>query len=378
MPTRVGWGWSMEVIVKSGQNYAYGNKGMTGGSVIRLTSVCALLVIGAFVVVPQRAVADEGGVSFWLPGLFGSLAAVPVQPGLSGAMIYYHTTVSAGGDVSAAREAEIGGSGVTVKANLNANLNANADLALFVPSYTFATPVLGGQAAVSLMAVYGRMSTSIAGTLLAGVGGIGIERSGEISDALTGFGDLYPTASLKWNAGVHNFMTYVTGDIPVGAYDSTRLSNIGIGHGAIDGGVGYTYFDPTKGHEFSAVAGLTYNLTNPSTNYQSGVDFHLDWAASQFLSKQFFVGAVGYLYNEIGCDSGSGDRVGCFQSRVVGIGPQVGFIFPVGDMQGFLGVKGYWEFAAQNRPDGWNTWLTFAISPAAPTPAPAKTALIHK
>ena len=115
MPTRVGWGWSMEVIVNSGQNYAYGNKGMTGGSVIRLTSICALLVIGAFVVVPQRAVADEGGVSFWLPGLFGSLAAVPVQPGLSGAMIYYHTTVSAGGDVSAAREAEIGGSGVTVK-----------------------------------------------------------------------------------------------------------------------------------------------------------------------------------------------------------------------------------------------------------------------
>jgi hypothetical protein len=28
------------------------------------------------------------------------------------------------------------------------------------------------------------------------------------------------------------------GDIPVGAYDSMRLSNIGIGHGAIDGGGG--------------------------------------------------------------------------------------------------------------------------------------------
>ena len=161
---------------------------MTGGSVIRLTSICALLVIGAFVVVPQRAVADEGGVSFWLPGLFGSLAAIPVQPGLSGAMIYYHTTVSAGGDVSAAREAEIGGSGVTVKANLNANLNANADLALFVPSYTFATPVLGGQAAVSLMAVYGRMSTSIAGTLLAGVGVSALSGPGKLATRLLGSG----------------------------------------------------------------------------------------------------------------------------------------------------------------------------------------------
>jgi hypothetical protein len=365
-------------MVKGRGCCVFSNSRLNRDNAVRLACACSLLVISAFALAPQRAVADQSGVSFWLPGMFGSLAAVPVQPGLSGAMIYYHTTVSAGGDVSAAREVQIGGSGVTVKANLSANLNATADLALLVPSYTFATPVLGGQAAVNLMAVYGRMNTSVAGTLWAGVGGVGIERSGQISDALTGVGDLYPTASLKWNSGVNNYMVYLTGDIPVGAYDSTRLSNIGIGHGAIDGGVGYTYFDPTKGHEFSAVAGLTYNLTNTSTNYQNGVDFHLDWAASQFLSQQFFVGAVGYLYNQIGCDSGSGDRVGCFQSRVAGIGPQVGFIFPVGNMQGFLGVKGYWEFAAQNRPEGWNTWLTFAISPAAATPPPAQSALIHK
>ena len=34
-----------------------------------------------------------------------------------------------------------------------------------------------------------------------------------------------PIATLRWNAGVHNYMTYITGDIPVGAYDSARLSN---------------------------------------------------------------------------------------------------------------------------------------------------------
>ena len=31
-----------------------------------------------------------------------------------------------------------------------------------------------------------------------------------------------------------------------------RLANIGIGHAAVDGGFGYTYLDPSKGHEFSA------------------------------------------------------------------------------------------------------------------------------
>ena len=91
----------------------------------------------------------------------------------------------------------------------------------------------------------------------------------------------------EWNAGVNNFMTYVTGDIPVGAYDPTRLANLGIGHAAIDGGGGYTYFNPATGHEFSSVAGFTYIFKNQGTQYQNGIDFHVDWGASQFLSKQF-------------------------------------------------------------------------------------------
>ena len=59
-------------------------------------------------------------------------------------------------------------------------------------------------------------------------------------------------------------------------------------------------------------------------------------------------------------------KVGGFRSRVLGIGPQVGYIFPIGDNQAFLGLKGYGEFDAANRPSGWNTWLTFSISEAAP------------
>ena len=327
----------------------------------------------ALALVSQASLADEGGVSFWLPGLFGSLAAVPQQPGWSLTSVYYHTSVSAGADVSRAREFEIGRIPVNLTANVSANLDARADLAFVSPTYTFATPVFGGQLSVGAIGIYGRVDTSLAGTvtgaLATPLGTFPFSRSDSISDSVTGFGDVWPIATLKWNNGVHNYMTYMTGDIPVGAYDSARLSNIGIGHGAIDAGGGYTYFNPATGHEFSGVLGFTYNFQNQSTQYQNGVDMHFDWAASQFLTKQFQVGLVGYVYKEIGCDSGSGDRVGCFQSQVVGVGPQLGFIFPVGDMQGYINLKGYKEFAAENRPDGWNTWVTFVISPAAPTPS---------
>lgn len=330
---------------------------------------------------PVMATADQGGISFWLPGMYGSLAAAPQQPGWMLATVYYHTAVKASGNVSASREIQIGRLSPTLSANLNANLDAKADLGIFAPSYVFATPVWGGQLAVGLTAIYGRAETSIDATLNATLGGLGFTRSGSISDSTTGFGDLFPQASLRWNAGVHNFMTYVTGDIPVGTYSSTRLSNIGLGHGAIDGGVGYTYFDPMKGHEFSFVTGLTHNFRNPDTDYRNGLDWHFDWGASQFLSKQVHVGLVGYFYHQLTADSGQLAILGDFKSRVTGIGPQIGFIFPVGDMQGYLNFKGYKEFDAGNRPEGWNAWVTFVISPAAakePPSAAARKPMIGK
>ena len=339
-------------------------------SLVRLSGISLVALLALL----EIARADEGGVSFWLPGLFGSLAAVPVTPGWSMGAVYYHTSVGASGTVAAAKEIEIGRFATTVNVSLNANLHAQADLLLLNPTYTFATPVLGGQAAVSMMSVFGRNSVGIDGLLTLGAGSIIANRMGSISDSLTAFGDLYPTATLKWHNGTNSWMTYVTGDIPVGAYDPNRLANIGIGHGAIDAGGGYTYLNPATGHEFSGVAGFTYNLKNQDTQYRNGIDFHFDWGASQFLSKQVFAGLVGYVYQQVTNDSGQNPALGGMRSRVLGVGPQVGYLFPIGNMQGYLNLKGYGEFDAANRPSGWNTWLTFSISPAAPesTVSPSK------
>jgi hypothetical protein len=321
----------------------------------------------------ETAYADESGISFWLPGQFGSLAAAPAVPGWSGAAVYYHTTVAASGAAAAAREIQIGRFAPTVNVNLNVNLHAPPDLLVLNSTYTFATPVLGGQLAVGMTGLFGRSAASIDGTLTTGFGPFATTRTGSIGDSITSVGDLYPMETLKWNAGVHNFMSYMTGDIPVGAYDPNRLANIGIGHGAIDGGGGYTYLNPQTGEEFSAVAGFTYNFKNQDTQYQNGIDFHVDWGASKFLSKQVFVGLVGYLYQQVTDDFGQNPILGGFRSRVVGLGPQIGYLFPVGDMQGYLNLKGYGEFDAANRPSGWNTWLTFSISPMAPASTVAPT-----
>src|SRR5258708_15582556 len=111
---------------------------------------------------------------------------------------------------------------------------------------------MGGQLAVQMGTITGSQSANVKGTVTGALTPFGLVRTDSIGDTTTGFGDLYPLASLKWNMGVNNFMTYVTGDIPVGNYSSTSVSNLGLGHGAIDAGGGYTYFNPATGHEVSA------------------------------------------------------------------------------------------------------------------------------
>jgi hypothetical protein len=244
----------------------------------------------------QSARADENGISFWLPGQFGSLAAVPTMPGWSLGTVYYHTSVGGSGGVAASRQISTGKLPATVNVSLNASLNAQADILILAPTYTFATPVLGGQLAVGLTGTFARSAVGIDGTLTTNVGPFGTTRTGSLSDTLVSVGDLYPVMSLKW----HN------------------------------------------------------------------IDFHFDWGASKFLSKHAFVGLVGYVYQQVSDDSGQHPVLGAFRSRVLGIGPQFGYLFPVGDMQGYLNVKAYGEFDAANRPSGWNTWLTFSISPEPP------------
>jgi hypothetical protein len=243
-----------------------------------------------------------------------------------------------------------------------------------VPSYTFAQPFLGGQATVLALIPYGRAKGSVDATLTGnlGLGGPGFTISGGRTDEIVGFGDVAGMFNVRWNAGVHNTMAYVATNFTTGRYDPTRLANLGLGHNAIDAGGGYTYFDTTTGIEFSAVLGFTYNFENPHTLYQNGVNMHLDVGTSRFVTKELQLGLVSYAYKQISCDTGAGNRLGCFEAQVFGIGPQIGYLIPMGHLQGYLNLKGYREFEAEHRASGWNAWFTFAISPAPPSETPPK------
>lgn len=240
---------------------------------------------------------------------------------------------------------------------LAAGLSTSFDSLFITPTYTPDGSILGARPNFSLSFApsYNASSASVS------VGSLSASRS----DSVFGGSDLYPTAQLFWSIGNHNFMIYLAGGIPVGSYDPNRLSNIGIGHGAIDGGGAYTYFNMKTGTEFSATLGFTKNFENPTTNYTNGIDSHLDLAAAQFLNAHLFVGVAGYYYQQLTADSGQLPILGPNESRTRGVGLQTGYNFTMGTVPIYTNLRGYTEFGSYRRPQGHAIYFTVSVPLAA-------------
>jgi len=93
---------------------------------IRIFVITMTLISSA--IIPLTSKADQGGIGFWLPGTFGSLAATPMQPGLSMSALYLHSFVSAGGDVAASRAIRFPNRSVNLAVDLNAEIKGTADV----------------------------------------------------------------------------------------------------------------------------------------------------------------------------------------------------------------------------------------------------------
>ena len=66
------------------QQIRVGNSEINAHGVDRKQTIASALICGAVALAcfSHGAKADEGGVSFWIPGFFGSLATTPTTPGM--------------------------------------------------------------------------------------------------------------------------------------------------------------------------------------------------------------------------------------------------------------------------------------------------------
>src|SRR6185437_16487367 len=118
--------------------------------------ISALSIIVALIIMTSAPAvrADESGVSFWLPGQYASMAAVPASPGFTLTTTFYYYQGHAGGSDTLAREHI-----------LESNLDASTPLLFVTPSWAPDFKILGGQPSFSLSVVGGYQDVSADATL---------------------------------------------------------------------------------------------------------------------------------------------------------------------------------------------------------------------
>ncbi len=305
----------------------------------------AILVLSMFGFV-RTAHAVDGGAGFYILGGKGSLAGILPPPGLFYTNdIYYYS-----GDASGSVEFP------TVGGDLAIGLEADVAVSINTLLYVSPEPVLGGRFAFGgVLPVVGQHIDASAELSL---GGIPIV-SGGASDSVTAIGDPVLVAALGWDSGNWHATLFNLLNIPVGQYEEGALANAGFNRWGYDLTAAFTYLDADTGFEVSFAPGVTFNGENLDTGYQSGTEFHVEYAVMQHFSEQFAVGINGYYYDQLTGDSGSAPND--FKGEVWAIGPAINWNFQLGELPVSLKAKYLHEYDAENRLEGEAFFLQLAI-----------------
>ncbi len=316
---------------------------------ILLTSItCALALVAT-----SRA--EEGGSAHYLPGTTASfIDAFPGTPG-GLAVLDYFTYYDA--KAAANRSLAFGG---LLAADVHATVYADTLAAVYQAPWN----VLGGGLAFGIAVPYVWME--VQGNVQR-TGPLGGTQTVHIRDTADGIGDI---TLIPFMLGWTNILPDLKVDTrlsifaPSGDYDKGDLANVGKNYWSFEPGIMASWLSSKIGTEVSLYAGVDFNTKNDATDYQSGTSFHLDATVAEHLplGKGFIgVGANAFYYQQISRDSGSGAKLGDFESMTAGVGPVLSYVRPIGKSQLLAEVKWLPELDVNKRLKGDFVWVKLGV-----------------
>ena len=179
-------------------------------------------------------------------------------------------------------------------------------------------------------------------------------RAGGASQSKTGIGDATLGTALGWHLS-QNLHTVLGVDVfvPTGAYKKSDLANIGRNYWAVQPLLGVSYVDP-QGFNGDLKIMYTFNTINRDTDYTSGQELIVDYAAGYGIGGGWVVGVGGYLYQQTTDDRQAGNNVPNNKGRAWAIGPSLKYDSGKG---WFATLKYEFETGVRNRAQGSALWL---------------------
>ncbi|HEX2888027.1 SphA family protein [Vineibacter terrae] len=306
----------------------------------------AAAAVAAIAMSGGGAQAAENGAGFYLLGNKGPGAGVLPPPGVFFQNDFYFYDGHFGGSKGLP---------------LNGNVVAGVKAQLYGDFLTFLAvapwDVAGGNLGFTIVIPVGGPNIT---ALASVIGPRGNEFSRSVSDSTFTIGDLVFGPMLGWHAGKFHWNVAALINAPSGDYHPGQIANLAFHRWGADFTGSLTWLDPELGLDLSMAIGITVNGKNPVTNYKTGTEFHLEWAVSKNIGKQFSVGLLGYHYQQLSNDSGSGARLGGFKGRVTAVGATMAYNMLIASHPVSARIKFFSEFNTQNRPEGQAVFLTLS------------------
>ena len=137
---------------------------------------------------------------------------------------------------------------------------------------------------------------------------------------------------LNWTCGDFKWAVQLDVYAPTGEYNTGKLANVGLNYWTFEPMVSFSYISKKIGLELSTTAGFDFNTNNNATDYQSGDVFHIDATIAEHLPLFghgiIGIGANAFYWKQFTADTGSGAKLGSFETEMSGIGPVLSYISP--------------------------------------------------
>jgi hypothetical protein len=312
--------------------------------------IIVLFAFGVFCAQHSCVHAAESGVGHYVPGSIADFGDMAPTSGLALLSWYNYYNGSAG----VGKQLPFGGL-------LAANLSATSNAEMFGAVYTSPYGILGGKFATGVLIPY--VWVDVTGTITGPRG-----RTFTRTDTADGIGDMaFMPFWLSWTSGDFKWGVQLDIYAPTGQYNTGQLANVGLNYWTFEPLVSFSYISKKIGLELSTTAGFDFNTINGATDYQSGDVFHIDATIAEHLPLFghgiIGIGANAFYWKQFNGDSGSGAKLGSFETEMSGIGPVLSYISPpICGHTLVAEVKWLPEISTQKTLNGDYIWFKVAFS----------------
>ena len=298
------------------------------------------------------SVAEQAGSGHYISGQYTDFSGMP--PSAPGFYFANYFLDYNDGTLGGSKGLPFGG---VIGLNVTANIQAEVPVAIYAYPFQLGATTFSSGIGVPYMWT----DVKARGTIDRN----GVQHTVTKEQSVNGVGDIQLMPIMAtWTNGDFKLGGMFNVWAPTGDYQTGRLANEGLGYWTFEPMLAFSWLSSKIGTEFSIYNAVDFNTENTEANYQSGDLYHVDATLAQHLPLFGGIagaGASAFYQKQITGDSGSGAKLGGFETESYGVGPTISYVHPFGKTTLVADASWLPQLHSENTTKGDYLWVKITV-----------------